>query len=45
MIEFSVDNSNVASFKYRRWPEYLAAWIFGVPITLGYFAFQLKQNS
>lgn len=37
MIDFSVDNNGVAFFKYRRWPEYIAAWILGVPIALGYF--------
>ena len=37
MIDFSVDKNGVAFFKYRRWPEYIAAWILGVPIALGYF--------
>ena len=36
MIEFRMDDDGVASFTSRRWPEYLAAWIFGVPLTLGY---------
>jgi hypothetical protein len=39
IIEFSVDKNGVAFFKYRRWPEYVAAWILGVPIALGYFGF------
>ena len=38
MIEFSVEDNGVASFRLRRWPEYIAAWILGAPLSLGYFA-------
>lgn len=41
MIEFSVDKDGVAFFKHRRWAEYIAAWILGVPIFLGYFGFMI----
>lgn len=36
MIKFSIDNDNEGFFKYRRWAEYLASWIFAVPITIAY---------
>jgi hypothetical protein len=36
MIKFSINESNTGLFKYRRWAEYLASWIFAVPITLAY---------
>lgn len=38
MIEFSLNKDKTASFKYRRWAEFVAAWLFGVPITIGYFS-------
>jgi hypothetical protein len=36
MIEYSVNDGSTGFFKYRKWAEYLASWIFGVPITLAY---------
>jgi hypothetical protein len=36
MIEFSINDDNIGFFKYRRWAEYLASWVFAVPITLAY---------
>jgi hypothetical protein len=43
MIAFSRQDKNAASFKYRRWPEYLAAWILGVPITVGFSGFVISS--
>jgi hypothetical protein len=33
MIKFSVDDGRTGTFRYRRWPEYLASWILAVPLT------------